>query len=326
FIEDGWTLEDGDLILSPYQQTYSASMSKDQKNLNVRLTNLGIDELPAKECLITHIDLTQEAAEKSAFSFEIAKKITFGSSAEELEAAYGVPGYTYEGTSYDKWEYSTDTYNKVSLYLSNDTKSIYQIEMSFVAVPQGYNDEAEAAEVEVPAIVSDYTPSSELGEDLLSFNAIIDDVIYSFPVSYQYMEENGWALATKDSKKLAAKDSIGNITLLYKGGYKTSARFYNLSTKANLLENCFISTLTFEEGFPGKVELPGGITLGMSQEDLIKALDAFALEDDVLDVYESDSYTSYTVKRKVLEEISIYIDTKTNAVYKIEISNRQLGK
>ena len=322
FLEDGWELEDSDTLLTPNSYTFSQKLSKDGMAISVQILNAGIDVLPASQCLIGEISIEAEDVEKGNMTFALAGGITFGSTKEEVIDLYGTPkDAPYVGSLYEKVTYSTDIYEDMDLYYDLENQRVIEMELRSFATPQGYNDEAMAAPVEVPEEVTNYKAAEALGEDPLSFNVMVDDVVYTLPAPYQYFEEKGWKLADKTTDKQAAKDSRGRLSLLYAKGYNMDVRFINPSDKANILANCFVSSLIFEDTFPGKVEFPGGITLGMSHDDLKKAIDAFALTEDELKIEEGSSYIIYNIRKKVLRDVEFYVNRESDAVYKIEIIN-----
>ncbi len=325
FLENGWTLEDDEELLSPNMVTFSRKLSKDHFSFDVRIINLGIDVLPAAECLIGGFSIKEEDL-KEGISLSVSQNASFGKTKEEILTLFGTPGYVYEATNYEKAEYKLETYCTLVFYYDSETQKVITIEMQNYTTPQGYNDVANQAEVEVPQEVIDYQADSALGDDIFSFNVKVDDVVYTLPAPCTYFEENGWKLAEKSLVKLPAKDSKGRIPLLYDGGFTVNTRFINPTDKGNILQNCFVAALIFEENFPGKVEFPGGITIGMAKGDLEKAIEGFALTEEEVKIEESKSYTSFSLRKKVLEDVNIYVNNETNLVYKIEINNTTINR
>lgn len=321
FLDQGWILSDPNITLNPNQYTLSQELKKDDMILRVQLLNMGIDVLPANQCLIGQINAEAKGIESSGLVFSIAEGVTFGTPQAQVEEQYGSPKSTYTGTYYEKATYATETYSTIDVYYDIDSKLVNQIEIQNFITPEGYNDEAIAAEVTVPEEVANYMPAKALGEDLFAFNVSINGTVYTLPGAYKYFEEQGWRLGDKTKDKLAAKDSKGRIALLYDKGHNMNVRFVNPTDTANILENCFVASLVFDEDFPGEVLLPGGITLGMTQADLDKALEGLGLSEEALKIEEHTSSIEYTLRKKVMREVTLYVKPDTKVIYKIEIMN-----
>lgn len=318
FEENGWTLEnDGDDdTLEPNQYTLSRSLKKGDMQVYVQIINLGIDELPVTKCLVGQISLDDYQAKKGA-TLTVATGITLGSSLEEVEAAYGLPGYTYEGSSIT-YRYESGSYDRTEFRFDGETKLVTDITARNFTEPEGYNDAAYAAPVEKPQSVADYAPPAELGDDILSFNIRIGDALYTIPASYEYMSEQGWVLGEKQDGKIAAWSYRRMIPIVL-GGYKVTTQLYNDSPIATTPDYCFITSLRIEASSRLDVELPGGITLGMNKE----ALDAIlAAQGHEADINETSSSYHYTIKQDILQEINMTVDKEKDEITSITLSNQ----
>lgn len=317
FLDEGWTLEDPEDTLEPEQYALSRRLTKDDAMVYVQVINLSINELPVTECLIGTITLDDYDAKKGG-TLTVAGGITLGDTTEAVEAAFGTPGDTYEGSSSTTYTYESASYCHTKFTFDVETGLVTKIEIRNFTTPDGYNDEALAAPVETPQAVLDYAPPTELGDDLLSFNVRIGDVLYSLPASYEYMESQGWQLGQKQDGKIAAWSYRRSVPLVL-GGFSVNTQLYNASPTATTPENCFIPSLRLEASSKLDVELPGGITFGMSGEALLAALDAQPYE---YTINEGSSYISYNIKEAVLQDINIKVNLETDEVDMIELSNQ----
>ena len=104
---------------------------------------------------------------------------------------------------------------------------------------------------------------------------------------------------------------------------KDNQSFRTLTTNygdwATILENCFVTNVTadvYSSQFD--LRLPGDITIGMSEEDLLSALDGYEYETE-----ESSSFRYYTVLNynSTYEGISISVNTEEGTVSTIDVTN-----
>ena len=315
-LDAGWTTKD-DLqeTLKPNQYTLSIRLQKDDMEYYVQAINLGIDIMPISDCLVGQISLSESQAAKGG-TLVLAGGVTMGTPREEVEALYGLPGYTYEGSSYTKYEYESGSYSDMAMNFDLETDEVIDLTIRNFEEPEGYNDAAYAAPSEIPEEIANYEAPTELGEDMYAFHVKVEDVLYSVPAPYSYMVENGWRLGQKEDGKVVA-DGYRRMVSLVLGGYKMSTQLYNPSDKATAPEYCAVTTLRFDAASKLNVELPGGITLGMEQAALVEALEALGdeyTEDD------SSSLTTYLFKQDILQEIKIIVYKDSGTVSVIELT------
>ncbi len=316
---NGWTLKDQpDETLKPNRYTLSQRLVKGDMEVYVQVINLSIDELPMGECLVGQISLDAFQAKKGA-ALIVAKGITLGSAKDDVDAAFGLPGNTYESATRVAYTYSSDSYCEMKIDIDAETKLVAGLAVKCFNEPEGYNDAAMAAPDEVPEAITAYAPPAELGDDLLSFNIRVGDALYTLPVSLPYMESQGWVLTgvNKLPAKIPAWGSQSFVTVVL-GGFKMDTQLANWSPKATAPGNCFVSTFRIDAGTGLDVELPRGITLGMAKEDLDKALEGV----EGVEADEGSSYYSYRVRKEVLQEVSLIVGKETNTVMTIEVKCR----
>lgn len=314
FVADGWEMKESTETLNPGQYSLSDPLRKDGAEVYVQLINLGIDVLPLSECLVGQISIDAFQAEKGA-AFAVAGGIRIGSTEAEMLETLGQTGKR-DSSSTATYTYEAESYRMLDIAIDLETSVVKKLTVRNFAAPEGYNDEAMAAAVEVPANIASYAPADALGDDPLSFSLSVDGKIITLPAAVPFMEEMGFTITSRDlPTKISAKDSLFGVDIVL-GGYSMRTKLYNGDDMAQPPENCFVTTLRFDATSPFAVEIPLGIALGMTQDALDAAIASAGIEAEVND---STSVVSYRFKKAVLEEVNLVVSKDTNTITSIEV-------
>ncbi|MDO4277047.1 MAG: hypothetical protein Q4D16_25580 [Eubacteriales bacterium] len=170
FTDLGWTLDKGEDPEMKVTANSYGSLYFDKGELNVRaeVINLGVNEVPASECLIAGIAIDEGFSDIDlpALNITLPKGIVMGkSNVDDIKAAYGEPTDTYESDMYTKMSYEKDFYQQVELYVYTEENTLRQVSIRNFAEPEGYDKGSVSKET--PEIVSAYTAPTELGTDML---------------------------------------------------------------------------------------------------------------------------------------------------------------
>ena len=120
----------------------------------------------------------------------------------------------------------------------------------------------EAAAAETPAAD---TSSAEL----MDFSFTFDGVPYKLPCDYKEFADNGWILDTDTSEEVNA--NTYGFSRLKKGDTKVSVSIYNPTSNVQKVEDCKISEITVYARDNVSFELPKGITVASSAEEIRNA-------------------------------------------------------
>ena len=268
FTDNGWTLEadETNAVLEPNQYT-SVSLKNDGKKLSVSVINTGIDDQPVGQCLIGGLRQDQYSVDQSARLYIAGFSV--GDSRTALLEAWGAPSKTYEGSSRCSLTYQADSYEYVAVGYDPATDKIIDLEIKYMRTPDGYNDAAYAAAVEMPESVTNYAAPEALGDNPLDFSFMLNGVVYQLPVPAAVMAENGWALkGTEYAPKLPAHDSDFGWKLQNGVQALEDVGVFNDSAKANIWANSMVIQYRASGFNPVAIELPGGITLDTKMEEL----------------------------------------------------------
>lgn len=250
---------------------------------------------------------------------ELPGGITYNvSTLDDITAAYGPASDTYEGERYTKLSYEYDFYQDWDLYVSTETGLLNEVEVRNMIEDADANAAA-AAEVsnEPTEAVLAYTAPTELSAELDDFVVEYAGDLYQLAAPVSAFLENGWTLKP-DSDSVVAGGSYGWVYIMKDNQeYHTTARNYDKN--ATTIENCFISDLTADVNNTNlPMTIAGGITMGMSEADLLTALDGIDYELDS----ESDYFNYYKIE---IEEYSSYysirVAKETSTVSSIEAEN-----
>ncbi|MDO4345135.1 MAG: hypothetical protein Q4C50_10075 [Eubacteriales bacterium] len=317
----GWEYkDDAGTEISPNQYSPSETFSKGNLDAYAKIINLGINTLPVSECTVGGLSIDSWQFEDAPDTvIEFPKGIVFGKSTlEDIKAAYGEPSDTYEGDLYTMLSYEYDYYQEIEFYVDKETGVIDEFDIENFVVDEESNAAA-AAEVSSDPTeeVLAYTAPTELGDDLLSFIVEYAGDLYQLPAPVSVFLENGWTLKEKDSDSVIAGKDFGWVYMM-KDNQEYHSTVRNYSPNAAAIENCFVTSV---ESSVDSTNLPitiqKGITLGMSNEDLLAALEGEDYETDD----SSDMFIYYTIegKESSLDGIQILVKREDNAVTSIEV-------
>ena len=297
--------------------------SKDDVTCTAYVLNLGINNLPASQCLVGGISIDGFDWDVNTGEILMAGGIQRGvSTLEDIQTAYGTPTDTYEGDTYTALTYQKDSFCDVRLTVGTESGVLEDIEMQNFVAPEGF-DAGEASD-EVPEEIAAYQAPAELGDDLLSYTVELDGSLYLLPCPVSALLENGWTIDENNSDQVISAGSFGWVALV-KEGFSFSEMVSNDAAYATSPENCWMETLSAGDyGMEAEMNLPGGYTIGMSEDDLIAALEADGIAYEVED---SGSYRYYGAGEDSWNMVTFYVYKDATSdihpldtVYKIEVS------
>ena len=114
----------------------------------------------------------------------------------------------------------------------------------------------------------------ELGDDLYSFTIKINGVIYSLPIPFSELVENGWIAEDIEEEELLPERRSSYFSVHNQEGYSFRAQFINNTLDVISLEESEVMTIdtsSFHGFEDADFVLPGGITKDSSREDIIEA-------------------------------------------------------
>ena len=316
---NGWKADFGTETIDPgYYDIVNA------KNGGITLcfdiANLGVDSIPYAEGYIG--GFSYGVLENSeGCTIELSKGITYGSTKEEVLAAYGEPTRTYEGDSYLSLSYENDSYSSYKFMIDSETGLVESIDIQNLVVPET-TDNTAAVSGDVPAIISAYKAPTDLGKDLLSFNVKYGGNLYNLPAPVAEFVKNGWKVKDGAGKTVVAKGYLVGVTLS-KDNQTLSTTVENYTDNATTVENCFVTEVEYN-GTTTKIplELPGGITDKSTYDEMIAA---YGKPDNSEE--SSKTYHYYTYG-DIWEKVEFCFNTEESSVLVITVQHnpKEFGK
>ena len=240
-------------------------------------------------------------------------QLTYGvSTADDAQALYGTPSYTYEGELYTKYSYQYASYRELALQFSAETGALNAVELMNLEAPADFVPSEVSGEI--PAIVTAYAAPDAVSDDLADFTATYGGAVYRLPVPVSVMMENGWELVESDSAPTVNGRDSGWVTLMM-DNQRLRILARNYSENATAASNCFVTSFESSDSCKIALTTAKGLTVGMSESDLLSALEGEAFEKQ-----ESASYTCYTVSPtdSTMDGYELYV--RDGAVYKLVMS------
>lgn len=294
FTAYGWVNDDEEIPQLEPNQYDMLYFSKDGVKCTAYVVNLGKNDEQADKCIIGGMSIDDMDWEESDKTVTLPGGITKGQSdAAAIEAAYGQPSDTYEGSMYKQLTYETDSYSYIELTVGNESGVLEDIQVRNFVEPEGFD--AGEISTEVPAAVTSYVKPEELGDNLDDFRISMDGEVYALPVPVSTLIADGWEMDAQETDAEIDAHSFGWVTLR-KGGLEIREITVNEEGYATVPENCWLESLTVG-GYTLELDgaLPGGITTGMPESELLALLDGAGVP------YESETsgdFSYYTVNEK----------------------------
>lgn len=274
-VKNGWKPENpedetGFGSLSTYQ---GYVMVKDGKSINVDFINLN----PTYEEIN---EATVYSVRGDINIFKVTNKITSKMKREKVEEMYGEPhveiGVTKDAVmKYDDGS-SWCSYLDVDREIEDDYIARYGIEVYYskkgkverVNATSLYFDIAAMLEENEKLAKDQYQAPKKLTNDPLSFHFELDGSLYSLPVSLQELAKDGWDY--KEEYKYVNAHSNYGMTFS-KDGKFIDTMYSNNYDVAMKTKYCDVTSLEIDGNTTAKVVMPGKITIGSTEKQLLKA-------------------------------------------------------
>ena len=309
FIAFGWSSEDVEgTELEPYQYSMFRFKRGDDTCTGY-LLNLGINTVPASECILAGIDVDRFDWETGGDRIALPGGIVRGEADEAaIEAAYGTPTDVYEGDLYRQLTYELDYNRSLTLYIYKESNVLEDFRLENFVEPEGF-DPGEPSE-EIPADVAAYERPETLSTDPTDYEIEMDSQVYRLPVPVSVLISDGWELDEGESDGVIAAGYFGWVTLR-KGGLEIRQTVVNRESYATIPQNCWIEELEVG-GYTLETDgaLAGDIRIGMTTEELLGLLEEHGIAYELDDSSETFSYCTYNEKAyDQMCEVMIYTDS-----------------
>lgn len=328
FIDAGWKTDtNGDEELEAYQYG-SISVKQQYLEIDAYVINLGINLATLSDCMVGGVAFDK-------YQFEDAPEVEilfpgglkFGEATrEDLEAAYGAPYDEYEGSDYVELTYRFDSYQEWEFTIDNETGVVNEFDLMNFEEDEEANAAA-AAEVssDPTEAVLAYVAPTEMSEDPLDYVFELEGDLYQLPAPVSAFIENGWTLKKEGGDAGIVMGDDYDYATLMKDGKDMSVSINNYDPNAQVVENCFVTDITFYSSDDLYLKLPYEITFEMTGDELVAALDS--IPKDILPQYDvdddSDLATYYTIvdMDDEYQGIKLAVDKEDNTISWLEIEH-----
>lgn len=174
-----------------------------------------------------------------------------------------------------------------------------------------------------PAKESSGTASTELSDDIYSFQIQINGDVYQFPMTYEDFVARGWEYdpGTYEEAPEFQPNQYSVTETFKKDGLEIYGIVANFGMNTESIEKCQICGLKldkydFDEEGTSSVMLPGGIERTVSTID-----DIIAAYGEPSDTYDGDLYTSLKYQLDFYQEVELFVFKEENALINIKIEN-----
>ena len=251
-----------------------------------------MNTVPFSECMVTGITMDQYDLKDCDWEIILPGGIQYGvSNADDIKAAYGNPSRDYDGDLYYSMTYEYDSYQDIEFYVYKETNTLGKIDIRNMTELEGADNSVDAT---VPDVVKNYKAPSSLGDDYYGTSVEVDGKLYTLPCPVSELVENGFTINEANSDMEVGSNNYGWIELRY-NNQTYSTIIENYADYATVAENCFVTK--FESGKYDdmfEITLPGNISKGSSEADVLKAIEDFNYEKELSET-SSYSYTYYTI-------------------------------
>jgi hypothetical protein len=305
----GWTYTGNEEeLLKPEQRTVSSAWEKNGVLLSAQMVNTSWDVLPVDQCVLAAVQL-----DASASQVQLPGGVLLGvSGLREVMDAYGAPSALYEDGEISRITYQLD-YDQEAVFTFDASTGVMQSASLRNVVMAAAPDPTDLLGSSASGSSSYRTPSS-LGDDPFSFHVSYSDALYTLPAPVKEFEKNGWVLGEGADDVVKAYGS-GQLTLS-RNGKQWTTWVYNDSDNATLAGSCLITTVVSDMG-RGDVTLvlPGGITPGMAEEEMLNAYSGIDAK-----ISETDASRRYEFNRGG-GDIILSVQLDTGLISRVEVKN-----
>ena len=306
--KNGWELSvDPEVEVMAGLSYAPGRMKKDGHEITAYLLNGSLDAVSCKESYVVGFSVYED----DQVSMVTGAGITFGSTLEEVEAAYGEDEDVAD-VGYITYEYTipgNESLPEISNVIGgnslefdfNGEEKVSSIRLQYFMAPEDGSPQDPPSE-EMPAVYESYEKPEELGEDLTSFRCSVNDNVYTLPVPVSEVAEEDLVF---DRERI--------IPGLNETAVTDNIYVKNPLEKHIRAENGFISNLVLNSGTAAgktvpEVTLPGNISVGSTVEELKEACSQF--KDKEPGMYEEDGITYWVGEEDMYFSINDYENGK----------------
>ena len=287
FVEKGWIYldEPGTIDASTYTYNMENFIFGNSK-ISANIVNFDWNPANVEDCYISNVKFSLDVMDPAdeimlPGGLKVDKELT----EDKVREQYGEPTDVIESEYSTTCYYSKGSYEGVTFRFPKNEDHPISVEVENMVQPEDF--ETTEMSNETPDVVALYKEPSELSEDLWDYTVEFDEALYTLPCPVTELEKNGWNISG-DTESVSGGD-WGYVEMT-KDNQNVRFCIRNYAETATSAENCFVYKLRGEQDGK-KLKIAKDIQQGMSEEELLKALDGVTYE-----IYEDGDYKSYNIK------------------------------
>lgn len=197
--------------------------------------------------------------------------------------------------------------------------------LSFPTAAWGAVESEDPAQTETSLDTSGETegnPHAELGTDIYGYQVEYAGNLIQLPMTYDDFTAMGWTLSKNDSPDTMISTGSYGMATFNNGEVSAYVDMINFGINEAPLSDCLVGGIKLDLAWGDidlsslTVKLPGGIVMGTSNIEDIKA--AYG---EPSDTYDSDLYTKMTYQKDTYERVELYVYKETNTLLQADIRN-----
>lgn len=306
-LAQGWEINEPDEMLSPGSYTIADSLRRGHASCTVQIINLSMDDQAKRDCYIGQITFSEDMVESVALRDGITLDDTWsvvydtlGTPTDLREEGNGQAQAVYEGNDFDKASFA---FNQTDGRMTSVTLR------SFTSpAPTHRNAPDPAGDAYI------YEAPEALGQHLDNFHFRLNDVLYQLPMPLEVCIASGWLPRFDTSEQIASNSTWDHLQMVQQNGSTLLVGLLNPSASAMPASDCLVYTLTVTEDGQTDLQLPGGIALGLSEDELLPLLSSsnYTVEENGAD-------ETYTLFDGLARSIKLQISTEDERLHQVTL-------
>lgn len=186
----------------------------------------------------------------------------------------------------------------------------------------GAEQPADTAETAADETTAEKTEAAGLGTDIYGYQVEYAGNLIQLPMTYDDFTSLGWTLSKNDSPDTMIPTGSYGMATFNNGEVSAYVDMINFGINEASLSDCLVGGIKLDMTWGDvdlssiSVKLPGGIVMGTSNIEDIKA--AYG---EPSDTYEGDLYTKMTYQQDSYQRVELYVYKEENTLLQVDIRN-----
>lgn len=315
FTKAGWSYSgEEEEQIQPEETILSDWFQKKEDRILAKLMQFEEKKVAVSEAYISELIIDTNYIKSEDANVLLADEIQLNiSTQDDVKAAYGEPTSTEQGEAFASLIYQlTDEGQVILVFDLGNGGVLSEITMENHAKPEEIKEKDKGEEVTEETEEEDYEAPLTMSTELSDYTVLFAGALYQLPIPVSEFVANGWIIVDNETSSLIEGGKTGKVTLM-KNQQTLWTTVTNESEKTASVTECYVTKLASNVNDCNvDMEVFGGIRMGMSQEDLEKALTDIPYKKQV------SSYTYYEISDEENEDGGYEIIVKDGKITGIE--------